>query len=372
MLTFNEYKARISIAQVAEDLGYRRDLSKGRISPVYKLSDSAGNKIDEIVIKNPNTPNEHYFDRNYNGGDLIKFIKNHLNDYPQFDHNNPFVKLNKILSHYANIPYTPKYETYASPHDDAPTKFTTETYNLRTPNVNELSYLTTERAISPDTVNTFLPHILKVSTKGKEYSYENIGFPYRNPNNPEVITNFELRNHSFKGMAAGGNKTDSLWIADFSANPALAKNVYLAESALDAMSFYELNKSRIILSDSVFCSVGGYISPNQITGVLQRYPLANIHTLFDNDLNGNIYDIKVNNIKLGLDMKIKLDGNNVSFESPDQGKFSIPKESLSLENFQRKTKIPMAIKVHKTEGAKDFNEILMNKQHRRLNQRLGL
>ena len=38
MLTFDDYKAKISIIQILEDLGYKQDISKGKISPVFKLT----------------------------------------------------------------------------------------------------------------------------------------------------------------------------------------------------------------------------------------------------------------------------------------------------------------------------------------------
>ncbi len=39
MLTFDDYKAKISIIQILEDLGYKQDISKGKVSPVFKLAD---------------------------------------------------------------------------------------------------------------------------------------------------------------------------------------------------------------------------------------------------------------------------------------------------------------------------------------------
>ena len=116
MLTFDDYKAKISIIQILEDLGYKQDISKGKVSPVFKLTDGAGNKLDEIIIKNPHSVQEHYYDRNYKGGDLIQFIKNHINDFPQFQHQNTFVRINMILGHYANEPYSPKYEAFKAAH----------------------------------------------------------------------------------------------------------------------------------------------------------------------------------------------------------------------------------------------------------------
>ena len=105
MLTFDDYKAKISIIQILEDLGYKQDISKGKVSPVFKLTDGAGNKLDEIIIKNPHSVQEHYYDRNYKGGDLIQFIKNHINDFPQFQHQNTFVRNLKSASVVGNSLY---------------------------------------------------------------------------------------------------------------------------------------------------------------------------------------------------------------------------------------------------------------------------
>ena len=82
MLTFDDYKAKISIIQILEDLGYKQDISKGKVSPVFKLTDGAGNKLDEIIIKNPHSVQEHYYDRNYkrNNEDLQNHTNQHTTD----------------------------------------------------------------------------------------------------------------------------------------------------------------------------------------------------------------------------------------------------------------------------------------------------
>ena len=162
-------------------------------------------------------------------------------------------------------------------------------------------------------------------------------------------------------MAAGGDKSNSLWIADFCPHPQMAKHIYFAESALDAMSFYQLNANKIKLEESVFCSVGGYISPNQIKNTLSRYPQAKVHTCFDNDLNGNLYDIKVHGIISNSEIAIKENKDDVLFKTKGR-EFSINKNDISLESFREKSKIVAPMISHKAEKAKDFNEILM-KQH---------
>ena len=42
---------------------------------------------------------------------------------------------------------------------------------------------------------------------------------YKRQDKDNKVTNYELRNYGFKGMAAGGDKSNSLWIADFCPHP---------------------------------------------------------------------------------------------------------------------------------------------------------
>lgn len=366
MQTFDDYKSKISIIQLLEDIGYRQDKKDGKISPVFKLKNDKGEKLDEVVIKNPGTPNERYFDRNYHGGDLIQFVKNHINDFPQFNHPNLFVRINMILGHYSNTPYTPKNDVYKA---EKTNRGIGERYQELKPAVTDLRYLTKERGLSYQTVETFLPHIRLVKDLEAGNNYKNIAFPYVNPSFGEKVTNYEMRNFGYKGMAAGGDKSSSLWLADFSPHSSMAKHIYFAESALDAMSYYELNRSKIKLDESVFCSVGGYISEKQITNALAKYPNASVHTLFDNDLNGNIYDIKVMGIMAGVPVNIKEKDGMIEFTTP-KGTFSLDKEKVSIEKFREGAHFNAPLQVHKANDGKDFNEILQKKNSH--NQKMKL
>ena len=53
---------------------------------VFKYKDNRSKLVDDLL-------------QNYKGGDLIQFIKNHINDFPQFQHQNTFVRINMILGH---------------------------------------------------------------------------------------------------------------------------------------------------------------------------------------------------------------------------------------------------------------------------------
>lgn len=363
METFDDYKRKVSIIQVAEDIGYIRDNKKGRNSPVLKLYDHEGLKLNEIVIVNPNNINQHYYDRNYQGGDLIAFIKNHIGSFHQFQHNSLFVQLNMILSHYANTGI--ERSKGINVHNP---KFDSERYQPIPTIVEDLTYLTRERNISRSTVETFLPFIKRIKDTKSKGNYNNIAFPYTTPGF-NLITNYEFRNFGFKGMAAGGDKSNSLWIADFSSNHLLVKHLYIAESAIDAMSFYELNKHKISLEDSVFTSIGGFPSHNQLKNILKHYPNSHVHTCFDNDFNGRLYDIKTHAIKANLELKILL--NKDSVELNVRGKaFRIAKDELSIERFKKEARQKSLIRVHKPPvGYKDFNEvIIINKKQ----QKIGL
>ena len=55
-LSFKELKDRVSIMQVAMDLGYVLDKSKGNSQPSFVLMSGGKEETDRIYIKNPNNP----------------------------------------------------------------------------------------------------------------------------------------------------------------------------------------------------------------------------------------------------------------------------------------------------------------------------
>jgi len=354
MQTFDDFKRLVSIAQIATDLGYKFDKKEGKTNPVYKLYDLSGAKIDEIIIKDPdNLTAHHYFDRNGNGGDVISFVKNHLDDFPQFSHSNQFVKINMILSHYANIPFTPSYQNELQQLSKAGA-FSLDQLRIKKPTVDQLGFLVNERKLSPETVEKFLPFISLV--KNQTGTFFNVGFPYNKPGTDE-ITNFELRNFGFKGMSAGGDKQNSVWIAKFAEKPT---SLYFAESAIDAMSYFELNKNKFNNFDSsVFISTGGYATDNQIKNSLKEFKGASVKSLFDNDLDGRLYDIRTAAIIANKDIKIvKVKDENKVIISVNDKSFELKNEEVSMERFKKETGIRAALTVIKSTPFNDFNDAL--------------
>lgn len=360
MTTFDEYKAKVSIAQVAEALGFEYVKSKGKTQPVYERTDDKGNK-EQIVIRNPNdNANQHYFDRNYKGGDVINFVKAHLSEFANItgQSNNEYVKVNMVLSHFAEIPYTPKMETVQKAQEHK--EMDKSRYVEVTPTTSNLMYLTRERALDPATVEKFLPHITLLQDTASKGNFTNVAFPYHKPGNDEV-TNYEIRNHGFKGMAAGGDKESSAWIATNAENNKQVKNVIFFESAIDAMSFYELKKGYYKLAETAFVSVGGYVSQNQIKSVLNEFPNARISTAYDNDINGRLYDVLTYGVAIGKDIRVTKDDNAFNFKW-DNKSIKIPQEELTLNKFKEESGLKQKFgTVFKAAGeAKDFNEQLQH------------
>ncbi len=75
-LSFKELKDRVSIMQVAMDLGYVLDKSKGNSQPSFVLMSGGKEETDRIYIKNPNNPSiQGYWRRgSYSKGDVISFV----------------------------------------------------------------------------------------------------------------------------------------------------------------------------------------------------------------------------------------------------------------------------------------------------------
>lgn len=96
----------------------------------------------------------------------------------------------------------------------------------------------------------------------------------------------------YKGMAAGSNATQGIWIGnpEHMALPEV-RNVYWFESALDAMAFCQLNASTLNMEDSVFVSTGGSPSQEQFKGMIAETPTATHHLCFDRDRAGQVFAI---------------------------------------------------------------------------------
>lgn len=102
------------------------------------------------------------------------------------------------------------------------------------------------------------------------------------------LTGWELKNRGFTGFAAGGRKAlFGLRVGGGGAPGMEPPRVVIAESAIDVLSYHQLNPAPALL-----LSFGGGLSPEQddlLRDVLTRYPAAAIVAATDNDDQGDTY-----------------------------------------------------------------------------------
>jgi len=252
------FKKDINLVEYASNFGFEIDKKKsGKYEVVMK------NENDTISITKK--PNDHYVFNSFEsqkGGTIIDFYKEYVNDKKVY-----WQQLNDLEKYHKNPKSDIKYtmskatgEVYAAQQ---------EWSNYRDIKLDN-SYLTQERKIDPTTLEIFKDTI-------KQDTKNNICFIHKNyeidENYMKIDTcGIERKNSNFKGHT--GKK--GLWGKDIGDS----NEIFLFESPLDAMSYYELNKK-----DGMYVSLGGSPSEKQLKDLEQivKYTKRNITTMFDND-----------------------------------------------------------------------------------------
>jgi hypothetical protein len=341
-MTFDEFKRRVSIIQVATSLGYKFDRSKGLSQPSFVLTDQKGQIADRIYIKHPKDNGiQGYWRRGQinksSSGDLISFVRENLNRFPEANNSrNEIDGINKVLNSFAGNPISNEelQKRYTvSERIWEPREFDVNRYNIIKGDTDYMMNFFNKRNISKETVETFLPFIYLINDKESKYNYKNLAFPYRLPGSSEIV-GFEIRGYNnFKSKAEGTDSTHGAWIADFSSNKDDISNIYYAECAYDIMAFYQINKNKINLDKSAFVSTGGSFSDQQFKGISEYYNLSKPTLCFDNDLNGKMYDIRAVCLLNNKTLFTSIDHeNNIHFRL-DNKEFTIKTEKLSLSSF---------------------------------------
>ena len=364
-MNFQEYRERIPITSVAESLGYRIDLQKGRKTLEFKHPDG------DTVLVDP--AKKLYYNRNGSNdrGDLIEFVKNRLDKF-NVSYENPINGVNKVLQTYANEPQRVSVN-YNPP---APKDFDVSRYEATKASVFKLHYLIQERGLDIDTIKRFSPFIYLVTDTQKTTGrpFENIGFPLTKPGD-EKIVGWDLRNYGFKGVAAGSDRQNAVWIADFVGKPERTRNVFFGENPIDLMSFYQLNKHRLDVENAAFVSFGGGIAKSQMQGALNYWAESKKHTAFDNDYQGKMYDIALAVHATGKNVPLPQKLSDSLLFNVEGKSFEIPVDKISLDAFQKASGIRSNVVVHKATGVnaagvafKDFNDVIHPKNASKTNK----
>ena len=246
-IPYSELKSRVSIMDVAAELGYKLDIKQGRKFPVMVKTDGSGRKIDSIVICNPGNNDRMGFFRHKGGkGDVVNFVRENQNELSRFG-NSTY----RILAHFAGAE-TSQLETSAkwTEENKNAKPFSLDSYSIETLKGREflMEQLFKSRKIHLSTVKVFSENLMRVShwqeskREGQDrWMAINLGFPYRVPGSSDIV-GLELRGYNFKSKAAGSNSTDAVWSIDFThGNPQNVTAVYFAESPYDLMAMYQLS-----------------------------------------------------------------------------------------------------------------------------------
>lgn len=417
MIDFKEARKKVSIIEILVDWGYKFDKSKGAVRPNFVLRDEFGKEIDRVIVTNPkDSANQGYWRRDGSRGDLISFIKENINQFPVVGRNEVDT-LNKILAYLMGVDDS-DHRIHGFNGSDANTngrkwlrinrEFDLEDYldemgiheakefdishfvrKNGVEHIDELMKFFETRGITRETVEVFAPWIEMVAKDNttpdgvSHHKIWNVGFPYRVPGSQE-IAGYEVRNKGFKGKAEGTNSTTALWIAS-PTPPHLSaplpsegravdsiRFVFLFESAIDAMAFYQRHQDLMKSEECVFASTGGSFSDQQITGTMAYYRRAKAVDCFDNDLQGRIYGCRMvallegslrekSDKNLYKNLSIKHEGEVVKFEVGDKH-FELAADLMDVETFRALTGIygDKVIQRKAPEGCKDWNDAVKN------------
>ncbi len=219
-----------------------------------------------------------------------------------------------------------RLETF-DPNLVATDDFTNYTTHTQQNTVNKKNYLgilkltdyefLTSRGISKEVIENkfFVGKIFNkwAYDKERDFYYFNTVFPYFSSPYPKPIINvpekgkgailseitgLEVKNNYFGSgnvMAAFSDKSHSVWMSNFD-DLKPVETLYLAESSVDVISYFQLNQETLSNKNILFSSFGGDIALGQMKFIFELYSLLkiqNIVLLNDNDEKGVYYNNKI-------------------------------------------------------------------------------
>jgi len=352
-MSFQTARQHLSIIQVAEKLGYAYNKAKGQNKPQFEHPNG-----DKIIVSFPNGSSiQTYFNRDGSDdrGSVIEFIKNRLSQFSGLSYQKDMNGVNQVLRQFNAIVSASTIPTVSNtykPTEKQP--FNLDDFQIKKFDAPHYAYFIS-RGLTAQTLEKFKSHIAIVKDNAQEFY--NIGFPYKNDKNDTV--GFELRNLNFKGHARNSDKEAGVWIANFAAVAGLTRQVFLFESALDAMSFYQIYNNKYDFSTAAFISFGGGVGPKQIDTVLNIFPQAKFFSGFDNDVNGHIYDYVIEKrLNPKLDLEVKRVGEELVVKNKNT-EVRMPLEDFSLKKVAELTAQKLQLYITKPKNGKDYNEMLV-------------
>ncbi len=300
-VNFKELKQLVGVEDIAFQLGYRVDKKAGvgRYIEMYNPQTD-----DKLIIRNTQDKSaQTFFRRDGSKGDVITLIRENINSF-NVTGRNEWDIVSKVMSQSANMPVIDRSDEYEQIKNAQEHKtFDPGRYEVRDIDMNNVPKLLHQRGFDKQTIETFRPFVTLIrDTNNKNYSGYNIGFPYTSE---QGAAGYEIRGHGgFKSKAAGTDSSNALWVADFTKGcNKMARNVYLFESAFDAMAFHQMNRSTLG-QDVALVSLGGTFSDKQIMNVQRTFPNARLNDCFDNDIAGRVNALRLISITQKMQLSV--------------------------------------------------------------------
>lgn len=323
-----ELKSKVGVDDIAFALGYRLDKKAG-VGKYFEMVLGNGSSIqDKLIIRNTSDKSSQtYFRRDGSTGDVITLIRDNINHF-NVSGKNEWDTVTRVMAQYANMPIETRNEEYESIKSGQKHKvFDPSRYDIKPIDLNNVPKLLELRGFDKRTIETFSPFIGRIKdNENKAYSGYNIGFPYTDE---QGVTGYEIRGYGgFKSKASGTDSSKALWVADLTNGcTSMVNNVYLFESAFDAMAFYQMNREKLS-RDTALVSVGGTFSDKQIMSVMHRFPNARLNDCFDNDIAGRVNAIRMISVSQKLPMSISKDEEKIELTVKGNKIVINPKESI--------------------------------------------
>lgn len=158
-------------------------------------------------------------------------------------------------------------------------------------------------------------------------NYTNIPIGYEHYTDGQKIP---ITHHTNTAAIEGGT-----WMATTAKNPEDVKTVHIYNSAIDAMSSYELHKIKPELENTAFISVGTMAHNSQIRGIKELFPNATMYLNFQNNIMGELSTIKSVAVLADNPVNIKTDGKNIDFKLSDGLEFKLNAGMTNYKNFEK-------------------------------------
>ncbi len=307
--SFADYRNRLDIRDVLIDAGYTQNKRDGLRYPAFVRTDRDGRRIrgDNFLV----SPGKNccFQPPTIKSFSVTSFIWEHPELFPEYKYGmKESALVHQVCQRLLNMPIEQRKHNILDPIKDSK-PFDIKDYGITRLNPDDFNSAKPffsffkSRGIDLNTAKSFHRSFFLASRIGKDgATYKNLAFPMYIPGMQDKYVGLEERGYprkdgsARKGMASGTNASEGVWIGSPN-NTDLkdAKQVFVFESAYDAMAFYQLrmkkdsgldHEARQNLKSAVYISTGGNPSYGQIQGLIKNAPQATFHLGFDNDQAG--------------------------------------------------------------------------------------